>query len=135
MTREILFRGRAMDGEKWHYGDLVRYAGQLRIKEETDDKGVWTVDPDTIGQYTGLNDKNGRKIFEGDVVTIPGSKKKGLPAEVRYMPHEARYCVRRNGYQPIPLDGADEWCEVVGNIFDDPELIGGQVRKWQERKN
>ena len=85
----------------------------------------YEVDPETICQYTGLTDKAGKKIFEGDIASIPYSKKQGLPAEVRYMTREAMFCIGRIGYAPICLDDADTWCEIIGNVFDNPELLGG----------
>lgn len=66
MDREILFRGKTNDGQ-WLEGDLMQYADTSQIWVQTDE-GKWNfvVDPATVGQFTGLCDKNGKKIFEGD---------------------------------------------------------------------
>ncbi len=139
MDREVLFRGKRMDNGEWvegwycpkktgHYeGDRFVEEMQSVIIASMTGGGYQyaVVDPKTVCQYTGLADRNGRKIFEGDISAIPYSKKQGLPAEVRYNVRSGAYEIRRNGYRPISLADADEWCEVVGNAFDNPELLEG----------
>lgn len=128
MEREILFRGKASNG-RWVYGSLV-------VSKKIDpaiyfniSKGVaevldWCyVKPDTVGQYTGLKDKNGNKIFEGDVVII-GEK---LKAKVIYYDGAFRM---QSEFSPTPIDTTDMGymmrefsVRVIGNIHDNPELI------------
>lgn len=128
--REILFRGKC--GNKWHYGDLYTQSNTPQIiayNKKYDKMDTAFVDPETVGQYTGLTDKNGVKIFEGDIVTIPDTKKMGLPAPIRYDYVRATFEVSRSGYNPLSLIDAREFYEVIGNIHDNPEILeegGGQ---------
>ena len=74
MKREILFRGKRIDNGNWEEGMLCQFHREVAAKISPNDFGAfvsshaWVVDPSTVGQYTGLTDKNGVKIFEGDIV-------------------------------------------------------------------
>ena len=124
--REILFRGQRFDGvwfEGYFFAKPILEKYFIIIGEDQ-----YMVKPETVGQYTGLTDKNGLKIFEGDIVTIPDSKKMGLPALIRYDYVRATFEVSRSGYNPLSLIDAREFYEVIGNIHDNPELLkeGGE---------
>lgn len=127
--REILFRGKRIDNGKWVYGYyapccLGRFPCSPCIVPDPD--GIWEpieVDPFTIGQYTGLTDKNGKEIFEGDIISVPGSKKPGLPGIVIFHQLDAKYILFRQRYSYLNLINVNEWGYVIGNIHDNPELL------------
>ena len=135
MNREILFRGKLEYNGKWIYGDLLQYEnGDVAIFGEklssfgyecTEMSKRDRVIPDTIGQYTGLKDKNGNKIFEGDIVII-GEK---LKTKVVYYDGAFRM---QSEFSPTPTDTTDMGymmrefsVRVIGNIHDNPELMKG----------
>ena len=126
--REILFRGKSKAQNKWVYG---WYCGKIlnsdmSSTEESsqiiDAKTLYwhTCEPETCGQFTGLTDKNGQKIFEGDVVKIQIADGSFRNASIDF----------RNGYFTNSLSTylgglvviAPD-CEVIGNIHDTPELL------------
>lgn len=133
--RDILFRGKRTDNEKWVYGF---FNGQS-ILEYRNDRGIITkadknthaimrpypIDIETLGQYTGLTDKNGKKIFEGDILkdhsfTIDDFSK------VVYDTENAQFSLA--DCDEI-CDTMEEWkryredYEIVGNVYDNPELV------------
>ena len=119
--REILFRGRGNtkynDGE-WYYGVPVRdFEGDWQIC--TDDSKR-TVIPETIGQYTGLKDKNGTKIFEGDI----GRRRDDIFL-IDWSEEKAAFVMIFYDYICEILYLEEMWddAEVIGNIHDNPELL------------
>lgn len=120
--RAIKFRGR--DYDTWYYGDLEYSKGLNRamIHTYTNDGfylGQHQIDPDTVGQFTGLHDKNGKEVYEGDIVewgNLMGTK----------IHSQIIYDERKFSFGDVKGDSEDIWCinsEVIGNIHDNPELM------------
>ena len=138
--REILFRGQTrrygekvwMNGEKvpsnWVYGGVCCGKGAFSIiydymdeeKEKPIEKHV--VYTDTIGQYTGLTDKNGKKIFEGDIVNIEYLETTVKNSVIEYIGSSFYGSTDSDSWE---LDEYNQ-LEVIGNIHDNPELLKGE---------
>ena len=123
--REILFRAKRKDNGEWVYGDLLKNIDCIKIREREKDitriAKSYEVIPETVGQYTGLKDKNGNEIYEGDIVT-------GLFNYTDIIGHivygsDATFFIERKGLYGIGLNNAEDWLEVVGNIHDNKELL------------
>ena len=140
--REVIFRGKRTDCGEWVEGDLLHYeSGEMAIckgfskygYEATEIIGRYKVIPETVGQYTGLTDKNGKRIFEGDI----------LKSTIKFIDcNDEGYSILHHDIEDI---GIVEWrkhgvmiahksgtwarcfygCEnyVIGNIHDNPELL------------
>lgn len=126
--REIVFRGKHRSSGRWCEGNLnVDKQGVAIITPDDTPLGCYgRVDPDTVGQYTGLVDKNGVKIFEGDIIS----------AHLDFVDHEAEtraivewngfgWVTHEPGYEPDAITEFDKglWL-VIGNVYDNPELMG-----------
>lgn len=137
--REFLFRGQTrrhgekvrMNGEKipgrWVYGGVLQGSGDHSIiygGENADDPGEgldkWTVYTDTLGQYTGLKDKNGKRIFEGDILLL--DREDGY-FKLEFDEDTARF-VMIGDYVQVDFDNFWSYeVEVIGNIHDNPGLL------------
>ncbi|MGN1318407.1 MAG: YopX family protein [Lachnospirales bacterium] len=128
--REILFRGKAEIGSNWVYGDLIHRLGGATIGAvDSDGLHELYVNEDTVGQYTGLQDKNGVKIFEGDIIkdttdnellTVEGATTFGF--DFKYVAGEDEYVTAFD----IGIDDDNTYLIssiVIGNIHDNPELL------------
>ena len=132
MNREILFRGKDFLKEEWMYGDLVKTKNFVAIKKTNGDYFHPTqVSPNTVGQYTGLKDKNGKQIFEGDILGYIGKRKDNMNKVYRrkVVFHEGMFALLSKelpAYSALNYhcmeDGRSAW-SVIGNIHDNPELI------------
>ncbi|MBR6617951.1 MAG: hypothetical protein IKL00_08810 [Oscillospiraceae bacterium] len=132
--REILFRGKRKDNGEWVEGYYVcvggKYhyilTGQIDLMSGYPRFIYCEVIPETVGQYTGLTDKNGKKIFEGDIVRFRTQTSVFKPSFL-VMWHEetARFIVAiKDGVRAYPMDKTWKY-EIIGNIHDNPELLKG----------
>lgn len=123
--REILFRGKRVDNGEWVEGYYMDdgYINQpfTELGGRFDD--TIEVDPETVGQYTGLTDKNGKKIFEGDICKhISNYSGNTVISVVTYTDgHFLALVDEHSGFE------LSEKLEVIGNIHDNPELLKGGV--------
>jgi len=111
--REIKFRGKWRS--KWYYGNLfVTVEGMCFISLA--DGALQHVDTDTVGQFTGLLDSNGKEIYEGDIVKVDGWRK---PTLVEWLDANAQFVIDRS----LNLGLRNSFMQVIGNIYDNPELL------------
>lgn len=126
--REILFRGKRIDNGKWVKGYLYRLSEKLNpfILLKSEKGASYEVDQKTVGQYTGMLDKNGTKIFEGDICNFCNSDGELTNYEVLWFGR--KWVVREANSNAV--DDLDLFfCErsvVIGNIYDNPELLGDE---------
>ena len=139
--REILFRGKRLDNGEWVYGSFLQVEHEdgsftTAIFQKKDAGGDAEVFPATVGQYTGLNDKNGKRIFEGDILRI-AKISDGLGSY--YHPpldYPVNVVVKWDlcawmwktlyedkRYISFPNAWCHYECEIIGNIHDNPELL------------
>lgn len=131
--RTIKFRAKDIEnGQPWRYGSLVTNLDSVTIIsfDGGGEEHSYDVDPDTVGQFIGLKDKNGRGIYEGDIV------------QIRYITKDGKCVVFPNKYSIIWIDKETAFSlydgfsncgsivdstkvEVIGNIHDNPELLKG----------
>lgn len=136
--REILFRGKRLDNGEWIEGNLIRYRNGEAAIIELAGLRLRSVNPDTVVQFTGLTDKNGKKIFEGEVLDMSilrtdhslNAVSMEYGAFGFYPLHPEEEAEEDRRWRSFWRDDEQEmWDEeyftVVGNIYDNPEMLGG----------
>jgi uncharacterized phage protein (TIGR01671 family) len=120
--RDIFFRGKIKGLTDWIYGFYAKCGDQhfILLDNDNPDENFSYTDPNCVGQFTGLKDKKGVNIFEGDIV-----KRKVIAGDeyvfgaVQFM--RSGFCVDYGGYYEYTMD--EHEYDVVGNIHDNPELL------------
>lgn len=121
--REILFRGKDIKGN-WYEGLLAHNIAkdEWYISNKAGIPTAYQIRPETITQYTGLTDKNGVKIFEGDIIQTDDPDEE--PAKVFYDEEETEFAVIiDNCYYGLGSNFNETDLTVIGNIHDNPELL------------
>ena len=129
--REILFRGKRTDSGEWVYGNyclaekLDKSGVEYFIIEIEAEGSQYYVIPETVGQYTGLTDKNGRRIFEGDILKFTGADGRDVYLNVVF--EDGAFLMEEDGVINSDLMPSYDCLgvEVIGNIYDNPELLKG----------
>lgn len=123
MNREIKFRGKRLSTRKWVYGSLIQWKDgtMIIITENREDHSEFYVNPDTVGQYTGLKDRNGKEVYEGDLLSSDG-----IECEVAYDEYRASFHLiidKIKGSTPLGDMMRSFGLQVIGNRWDNPELL------------
>lgn len=129
MNRTIKFRGKTINEGEWIYGMTISHGAIARKRDNIYmevAEGKWKgIDPETVGQFTGLLDRNGKEIYEGDIVMQRGYS--GVkPMVVRF--EQGAFIVGWHGgssTQTRPML-IQKRCEVIGNVIDNPDLLNGK---------
>lgn len=112
--REILFKAKRVDNNEWVTGLLTIMWGQYHIINPNDENTAYPIKTETLCEFTGLTDKNGKMIWENDVVKHCADIKLALVEFIN-----GQFSIQKYGYW---LQSSDNF-EVIGNKFDNPELL------------
>ena len=123
--REVICRGKRADNGEWIEGSLLGIdwcdkPSTYSIAPNTPVSVFCSVIAETGGQYTGLTDTNGMKIFEGDILTI---ENEGVYAAIKYNESNAAFYVEDEDHEDYLGEAWETDVVIIGNIHDNPELL------------
>jgi uncharacterized phage protein (TIGR01671 family) len=139
MSREIKFRGRRINNGEWVYGCYAYH--KVPLTDAIDHFIVvnglkpYSIDPETVGQYVGLKDKNKKEIYEGDIVRNHRNLdyKELIVCRWQEALDDGRWTIEKPGFRFERINGvgttiwvANKHFEVIGNIYEHPHLLGGE---------
>lgn len=127
--REILFKAKRIDNGEWVEGLLQKMWREWHIINPDKENTAYPIDSETICQYTGLTDKNGKRIWENDIVSAWSEGKHAIGKVQRRI--DGLYIIypayQKKEFWGLSPDGNGKTeVEIIGNIFDNPELMKGE---------
>ena len=130
--REILFRGKRKDYGKWIEGYYLHQNKRQFVNEThyivSVDGFYHSIDPSTVCQFIGLYDKNGQKIFEGDIIKGKVHEGNGYRVRIGVIEyHDVGFIMNLEPNSWYDQKNISFDCEVIGNIYDSPELLKGGI--------